>query len=148
MLRQERQWKDSVDISIAVAIDGGLITPVIKNPLVKGLAVLSNEILELVKKARNGKLLPEEYKGGTFTISNLGMFGVKSFNSIINPPQSGILSVGSFEQRPIANDGQVSLAQIMTLTLAIDHRCIDGATAAIFLKDLKTIIENPARLML
>ena len=137
-----------VDISIAVAIEGGLITPVIKDAGSKGLATISADARELAAKARDGKLQPEEYQGGTFTISNLGMFGVKSFNSIINPPQGGILSVGAGELRPVVKDGALSMATVMSLTLAVDHRCIDGAPAAAFTRDLKAILEDPIQLML
>ncbi|HEY9163683.1 MAG TPA: pyruvate dehydrogenase complex dihydrolipoamide acetyltransferase [Magnetovibrio sp.] len=139
---------DQVDMSIAVAIDGGLITPIVFDCANKGLAQVSQEIKALAKKARDGKLMPEEFQGGTFTISNLGMFGVKSFNSIINPPQGGILSVGAGEQRPVVKNGQLSIANVVTLTLAVDHRCIDGAMAAAFAKELKAVIENPVALML
>ncbi|MDW3207593.1 MAG: pyruvate dehydrogenase complex dihydrolipoamide acetyltransferase [Alphaproteobacteria bacterium] len=137
-----------VDMAIAVAIDGGLITPIIKNCAAKGLATISKEAKELAGKARDGKLAPEEYQGGTFTISNLGMFGVKSFTSIINPPQGGILSVGAGEQRPVVKDGALGLATVVTLSLAVDHRCIDGATGAALVKELKALIEDPIALML
>ena len=137
-----------VDISIAVAIEGGLITPVIKDVGSKGLVTLSEEVKTLAEKARDGKLQPEEYQGGTFTISNLGMFGVRSFNSIINPPQGGILSVGAGEQRAVVKNGALAIATVMSLTLAVDHRCIDGAPAAALMKDLKAILEDPLQLML
>jgi pyruvate dehydrogenase E2 component (dihydrolipoamide acetyltransferase) len=137
-----------VDISVAVAVEGGLITPIIKNAGAKGLATISAEAKELAGKARDGKLQPEEFQGGTFTISNLGMFGVKSFNSIINPPQGGILSVGAGEARPVVKGGKLTVATVMSLTLAVDHRCIDGATAAAFMKELKAIVEDPIQLML
>jgi pyruvate dehydrogenase E2 component (dihydrolipoamide acetyltransferase) len=137
-----------VDMAIAVAVDGGLITPIIKDAASKGLATLANEAKDLALRARDGKLSPEEYQGGTFTISNLGMFGIKSFNSIINPPQGGILSVGAGEQRPVVKDGALSIATVVTLTLAVDHRCIDGAAGAAFIKELKTLIEDPIALML
>ncbi len=136
------------DVSMAVAIEGGLITPIIKDAASKGLAAISAEAKELAGKARDGKLKPEEYQGGTFSISNLGMFGVKSFNSIINPPQGGILSVGAGEQRAVVKDGALAIATVMSLTLAVDHRCIDGATAAEFMKELKSILEEPMTLML
>ncbi len=139
---------DRVDISMAVAIEGGLITPIIKDAGSKGLAAISADAKELAGKARDGKLQPEEFQGGTFTISNLGMFGVKSFNSIINPPQGGILSVGVGEERAVVRDGKLSVSTIMSLTLAVDHRCIDGALAAAFMKELKGIIEDPIQLML
>ncbi|MBP5855562.1 pyruvate dehydrogenase complex dihydrolipoamide acetyltransferase [Marivibrio halodurans] len=137
-----------VDMAIAVAIDGGLITPIIKDCASKGLATISKEAKELAGRAREGKLKPEEYQGGTFSISNLGMFGIKSFNSIINPPQGGILSVGAGEQRPVVKDGALAIATVVTLSLAVDHRCIDGATGAAFMKELKTLIEDPIALML
>lgn len=137
-----------VDMAIAVAIEGGLITPIIKNCASKGLATISKEAKELAGKARDGKLSPEEYQGGTFTISNLGMFGVKSFTSIINPPQSGILSVGAGEARAVVKDGALTIATMMTLSLAVDHRCIDGSAAAGLLKELKSLIEDPIALML
>ncbi|NVK18087.1 MAG: pyruvate dehydrogenase complex dihydrolipoamide acetyltransferase [Methylocystaceae bacterium] len=137
-----------VDMAIAVAVDGGLITPIIKDAASKGLATLANEAKDLALRAREGKLSPEEYQGGTFTISNLGMFGIKSFNSIINPPQGGILSIGAGEQRPVVKDGALAVATVVTLTLAVDHRCIDGATGAAFIKELKGLIEDPIALML
>ena len=136
------------DISMAVAVDGGLITPIIKDAGAKGLATISAEAKELAAKARDGKLQPNEFQGGTFSISNLGMFGVKTFNSIINSPQGGILSVGAGEQRPVVKDGKLAVATIMSLTLAVDHRCIDGAAAACFMKELRTILEDPLQLML
>tara|TARA_R110001592_G_scaffold84394_2_gene249573 strand:- start:469 stop:1779 length:1311 start_codon:yes stop_codon:yes gene_type:complete len=136
------------DVSVAVAIEGGLITPIIKDAGSLGLAAISAKAKELAGKARDGKLAPEEFQGGTFTISNLGMFGVKSFNSIINPPQGGILSVGAGEQRPVVKNGALAVATVMSLTLAVDHRCIDGATAAGFAKELKAILEDPIQLLL
>ncbi|WP_417797799.1 pyruvate dehydrogenase complex dihydrolipoamide acetyltransferase [Terasakiella pusilla] len=137
-----------VDMAIAVAVEGGLITPIIKDAASKGLATLANEAKDLAARARDGKLAPEEYQGGTFTISNLGMFGIKSFNSIINPPQGGILSIGAGEQRPVVKNGALAVATVVTLTLAVDHRCIDGATGAAFIKELKALIEDPIALML
>ena len=136
------------DISIAVAIDGGLITPVIRDAGNKGLAQISAEAKALALRARAGQLQPPEYEGGTFTISNLGMFGIKSFTSIINPPQGAILSVGAGEPRPIVKSGALSTATVMTLTLAVDHRCIDGATGAKFISELKAILEEPLQFML
>lgn len=136
------------DVAMAVAIDGGLITPIIHDAGNKGLRAISETAKELAEKARHGKLVPEEFQGGTFTVSNLGMFGVKSFNSIINPPQGGILSVGAGDQRAVVKDGALTIATMMTLTLAVDHRCIDGATAATFTKELKGILEAPSLLML
>ncbi len=137
-----------VDISVAVAVEGGLITPILKDAASKGLATLSAETRALAEKARAGKLQPEEYQGGTFTVSNMGMLGVKAFNSILNPPQGGILSVGAGEPRPVVKAGALGIATVTTLTLAVDHRCIDGATAARFVQDLKRLIEDPIGLML
>ena len=136
------------DISVAVAIEGGLITPVIRDAGNKGLAHISAETKALALRARAGQLQPEEYQGGTFTVSNLGMFGVRSFTSILNPPQGAILSVGAGELRPVIKNGALATATVMTLTLAVDHRCIDGATAAAFTKELKAILEEPLQFML
>ncbi|MDA1090925.1 MAG: pyruvate dehydrogenase complex dihydrolipoamide acetyltransferase [Proteobacteria bacterium] len=136
------------DISVAVSIDGGLITPIIKDAGNKGLAVIAGEAKALAERARAGQLKPDEYEGGTFTISNMGMMGVKSFTSIINPPQGAILSVGAGELRPIITNGALSTATAMTLTLAVDHRCIDGATAAAFIGELKAILEEPLQFIL
>jgi pyruvate dehydrogenase E2 component (dihydrolipoamide acetyltransferase) len=139
---------DQVDISVAVAIEGGLITPVVRHADAKGVAQISAESKVLARKAREGKLLQEEYRGGTFSISNLGMFGIKSFTSIINPPQGAILSVGAGEQRPVIKDGRVDIGTVMTVTLAADHRCIDGAVGAEFLGIFKHQIEMPLTMLL
>jgi len=136
------------DISIAVSIDGGLITPIVKDAGNKGLATISEEAKSLAGRARAGELKPDEYEGGTFTVSNMGMMGVLSFNSIINPPQGAILSVGAGQLRPVVTDGALSMTTVMTLTLAVDHRCIDGVTAAEFIGQLKTILEEPLQFML
>ena len=134
--------------SVAVSVPDGLVTPVIRDADYKSVAQISREVKALAQRARDKKLMPEEMMNGTFSVSNLGMFGVKSFNSIINPPQSAILSVGSGEQRAIVKDDAMTIATIMTLTLAVDHRCIDGATAATFTRELKGILEAPMQLML
>ena len=139
---------DDIDISIAVATPGGLITPVIKNADVKGIADVSNEVKELAGRAREGKLMPEEYTGGGFTISNLGMFGIREFAAIINPPQSCILAVGVGEQRPVVKHGALAIATIMTCTLSVDHRAVDGALGAEYMAAFKKIIEEPMKLML
>jgi pyruvate dehydrogenase E2 component (dihydrolipoamide acetyltransferase) len=139
---------NQVDISIAVAIDGGLVTPVVRNADGKKLGQISVEAQDLVSRARTGKLLPEEYKGGTFTISNLGNLGIKSFTSIINPPQGAILSVGAVEPRPVVKEGQLCVAMVMTVTLAVDHRCIDGAVGAEFLAVFKRLIETPLMMLM
>ena len=131
------------DISVAVAIEGGLITPIIRHADEKGLEAISSEVVALAKKAHDGKLAPEEYTGGSFTISNLGMFGVTSFTAVINPPQAAILAIGAGEERAVVRNGQLAVATMMTATLSSDHRVIDGATAARFMKVFKDIIENP-----
>lgn len=131
------------DISVAVAIEGGLITPIIRHADEKGLEAISSEVAALAKKAYDGKLAPEEYTGGSFTISNLGMFGVTSFTAVINPPQAAILAIGAGEERAVVRNGQLAVATMMTATLSSDHRVIDGATAARFMKVFKDIVENP-----
>ena len=125
------QYKD-VDVSVAVATDGGLITPIVRNADSKSLIAISRETRELAEKARTGKLKPDEFQGGGFSISNLGMYGVKAFSAIVNPPQSCILAVGAGEQRPVVIDGQVVSAATMSDTLSLDHLSVDGAAAARF----------------
>jgi pyruvate dehydrogenase E2 component (dihydrolipoamide acetyltransferase) len=137
-----------VDISVAVSITDGLITPIVKNADIKGLAAISNEMKDLAARAKSGKLKPEEFQGGGFSISNMGMYGVKDFAAIINPPQAGILAVSAGEQRPVVKNGALAIATVMTLTLSVDHRVIDGALAAEFLQALKRNIEDPLSLML
>ena len=138
----------SVDISVAVAIDEGLITPIIRNADHKGLAKISAEMKDLALRAREGKLLPEEYQGGTFSISNLGMFGVREFSAIINPPQSAIMAVGAGEQRPVVKDGALSVATVMSCALSCDHRVVDGALGAQLLGVFKSFIEDPMTMLL
>ncbi|MBN34134.1 MAG: pyruvate dehydrogenase complex dihydrolipoamide acetyltransferase [Rhodospirillaceae bacterium] len=142
-----RRYTD-VDVSVAVAIDGGLITPVVRNADRKGLAVISNEMKELAQRARDGKLAPEEYQGGTFSISNLGMYGIKQFNAVINPPQAGILAIGTGEQRPVVRDGALDVATVMSVTLSCDHRVVDGAIGANLLMAFKGSIEEPLTMLL
>ncbi|PKU25708.1 pyruvate dehydrogenase complex dihydrolipoamide acetyltransferase [Telmatospirillum siberiense] len=137
-----------VDISVAVATPNGLITPIIKHADQKGLAGISNEMKVLAVKARDGKLKPEEFQGGGFTISNLGMFGVKDFAAIINPPQGCILAVGAGEQRPVVKDGALAIATVMSCTLSVDHRVVDGAVGAEFLAAFKKLIEEPLTMLL
>jgi len=137
-----------VDISVAVSIPDGLITPIVKGADIKGLAAISNEMKDLAARAKTGKLKPEEFQGGGFSISNMGMYGVRDFAAIINPPQSGILAVSAGEQRPVVKNGALAIATVMTLTLSVDHRVIDGALAAEFLQALKRNIEDPLSLML
>ncbi len=136
------------DVSVAVAIEGGLITPIVRDADLKGLAQISSEMKDLASRARERKLKPEEYQGGTFSLSNLGMFGVQSFASVINPPQGMILSVGAGEERPAVIDGALSKATLMTVTLTCDHRVVDGATGARWIAVFKGLIEDPMTLVL
>jgi len=138
----------SVDISIAVALDEGLITPIIKNANKKGLLEISKEIKNLAEKSKKGKLLPEEFNGGTISISNLGMFGISEFSAIINPPQSSILAVGSIKRVPCVLNEEIKIANILKSTLSADHRVLDGAVAGKLLKDFHDIIEDPFNLWL
>jgi pyruvate dehydrogenase E2 component (dihydrolipoamide acetyltransferase) len=135
------------DVAMAVAVPGGLITPIIRAAETKGLAQIAGEAKDLAARARDKKLKPEEYLGGTFTVSNLGMFGIKSFASIINEPQGAIMSVGAGEQRPVVKDGQLAIATVMSVTLSCDHRVVDGATGAKFLSAFKAMIEDPATML-
>ncbi len=137
-----------IDISLAVSIPGGLITPVIQDANQKGIAVISREAAALIARARAGRLRPEEFQGGTFSISNMGMFGISAFSAIINPPQAAILAIAAVQDRAIIRDGAVVAAKIMTATLSVDHRVIDGALAAEFLAAFRDIIEEPLVLML
>ncbi|GIL38519.1 pyruvate dehydrogenase complex dihydrolipoamide acetyltransferase [Roseiterribacter gracilis] len=134
---------EHADVSVAVATDNGLITPVIKAAETKSLAQISKEMRDLGTRARAGKLKPEEYQGGTFSVSNLGMFGIKQFEAIINPPQACILAVGAGEQRAIVKDGKVEVATMMSCTLSVDHRAVDGALGAVYLQAFQALIENP-----
>ena len=145
---ENTKYFKNTDISVAVAINGGLITPIVRDVQSKGLMSISLEMKNLSTKAKEGKLLPEEYVGGSFSISNLGMFGIKEFSAVINPPQGAILAVGAGEQRPVVIDGQISIATIMTVTLSCDHRVVDGAVGAEFLSAFKEYIENPALMLL
>ena len=138
----------AIDISIAVATAGGLITPIIRGADNKGLAAISGEMKDLAERARDAKLMPEEYQGGGFTISNLGMFGIKEFAAVINPPQSCILAVGKGEQRPVVKDRALAIATMMTCTLSVDHRSVDGAVGAEFLAAFKPLIEEPLTMLL
>ena len=139
---------DAVDISVAVAIPGGLITPIIRNADSKGLAAISTEMKSLAAKAREGKLKLEEFQGGTFSISNLGMYGIKDFAAVINPPQGAILAVGAGEQRPVVKAGALGIATIMSVTLSVDHRAVDGAVGAEYLAAFKRLVEDPITLLL
>lgn len=136
------------DICMAVAIDGGLVTPVIWAAETMGLAALSQTTADLASRARQGQLRVAEYTGGSFSISNLGMFGVREFAAVINPPQGAILAVGAGEQRPVVVDGALTVATVMTVTLSADHRAIDGAVAAQWLQSFKGFVENPVTMLL
>ena len=144
-----RQY-ESADISVAVAIEDGLVTPIVRNADGKGLAEISAEVRELAGRARAKPmgLAPEEYQGGTFSVSNLGMYGIKEFAAIINPPQSMILAVGTAEQRPVVKDGALAVATMMSCTLSVDHRVVDGALGAQFLQAFKGLIEDPLTMLL
>lgn len=135
------------DISVAVAIPGGLITPVIRGADRKSLSAISAEMKVLAEKARAGKLLPEEYQGGNFSLSNLGMYGVKQFDAVINPPQAGIMAVGAGEPRAVVRDGKVTVATVMCVTLSVDHRAVDGAVGAELLGAIKGLLEKPLSLL-
>jgi pyruvate dehydrogenase E2 component (dihydrolipoamide acetyltransferase) len=139
---------DDVDISVAVAIPDGLITPIVRKADEKGLPAISNAMKELGAKAKAGKLKPDEYQGGGFSISNLGMFGIPEFTAIINPPQGAILAVGAGEKRAVVKDEAIVIATMMTVTLSVDHRVVDGALGAQFLATLKGLLEDPLSLLL
>jgi len=139
---------DDIDISVAVSMPDGLITPIVRKADQKGLSAISNEMKDLGARAKSGKLKPEEFQGGSFSISNLGMFGVKQFTAIINPPQAAILGVGAGEKRPVVKDGALAVATVMTCTLSVDHRVADGALGAEWMAVFKGIVEDPLSLML
>ena len=141
-----RQFVHS-DISVAVSTPNGLITPIVKSAETKGLKEISAEVKDMAGRAREGKLKPEEFMGGTFSVSNLGMFGIKEFGAIINPPQACILAVGAGEQKPYVSNGEVKIGTFMSCTLSVDHRAVDGAVGAEYLKILKGYIENPASML-
>jgi pyruvate dehydrogenase E2 component (dihydrolipoamide acetyltransferase) len=141
-----KQYKTS-DISVAVAIPNGLVTPIIRNAESKSLTQISAEMKELAGRAKAGKLKPEDYTGGSGSLSNLGMFGVKSFSAIINPPQATILAVGAGEQRAVVKNGQLAVATVMSATLAVDHRAVDGALGAELLAAFKRLVEAPAAML-
>lgn len=139
---------EDVDISMAVSIPDGLVTPVIRQADKKSLKEISQEARSLATRAREGKLQPADYQGGTFSISNMGMFGVKDFAAIINPPQAAILAVASGQKRPVVRDGELAVATVMTATLSVDHRAVDGALGAQWLNTLRDLIQNPYSLVL
>ncbi|MEM0898471.1 MAG: pyruvate dehydrogenase complex dihydrolipoamide acetyltransferase [Pseudomonadota bacterium] len=131
------------DVGVAVSIPGGLITPIIRKAEMKSLSSISNEMKDMGKRAKEKKLAPAEYQGGTTAVSNMGMMGVKNFSAVVNPPHATILAVGAGEQRPVVKNGELSVAQVMTVTLSTDHRCVDGALGAELLGAFKGYIENP-----
>jgi pyruvate dehydrogenase E2 component (dihydrolipoamide acetyltransferase) len=137
----------NVDIGVAVAIEDGLITPVVRDADQKGLAQIGAEVRDLAERAKKRALKPEEYAGGSLTVSNLGMYGIDSFVAIINPPQSAILAVGAVEAKAVVRDGQIVVRQMMSVTLSGDHRVIDGAVGAEYLKELRSLLEHPMRLL-
>lgn len=136
------------DISVAVAIEGGLVTPIVRGACTKSLVEISAQMKELASLARAGKLRPEQFQGGTFSLSNLGMFGIREFSAVINPPQGGILAVGAGEKRAVVKDGALTSATMMSCTLSVDHRVIDGAVGAAFLAAFKNTLENPLLMLL
>ena len=139
---------NNIDIAIAVALKEGLITPIIKDVDKKGLTEISSEVKSLVKKANQNKLLPEEYSGGSITISNLGMFGITEFKAIINPPQSSIIAIGGINEKPVTNNGKIEIGHTLKSTISADHRALDGAVAAKLLKDFNDILEDPFQIWL
>jgi pyruvate dehydrogenase E2 component (dihydrolipoamide acetyltransferase) len=136
-----------VDVAVAVATEGGLVTPVLRQADRMGLAEITTTLRELAESARAGRLAPSEYQGGGFTISNLGMYGIRDFAAIINPPQAAILAVGAVEKRPVVRNNELAVGEMMTLTLSADHRVIDGAVGARFLAVLRELIEDPLNLL-
>ncbi|HEY8417274.1 MAG TPA: dihydrolipoamide acetyltransferase family protein [Limnochordales bacterium] len=142
------RYHGAVHLAMAVALPDGLVTPVIRDAHAKSLAEIAREARELAEAARGGRLKPEQYQGGTFTVSNLGMFGVEDFVAIINPPQGAILAVGGVLEQPVVRGGQLTVGRVMRVTVSADHRVTDGAQVAQFLQDLKAILENPLRLLI
>ncbi|MFH1766122.1 MAG: dihydrolipoamide acetyltransferase family protein, partial [Gemmatimonadota bacterium] len=136
-----------VHLAVAVSVDDGLITPVIRDANRKGLAQIAREVRELAARGREKKLQPEEYSGSTFSVSNLGMFGIQEFTGVINPPEAGIIAVGGIEETPVVEDGRVVVRPLMKVTMSCDHRVIDGATGARFLQTLKEMLEEPAAIL-
>lgn len=139
---------DDVDISIAVSIPDGLITPIVRQADKKSLRQISQETKDLVKRARAGKLKPEEFQGGTFSISNMGMYGVKDFSAIINPPQAAILAIAAGRKQPVVKGNELAVATVMTVTLSVDHRVVDGSVAAEWLSAFRSVVESPLTLVI
>jgi pyruvate dehydrogenase E2 component (dihydrolipoamide acetyltransferase) len=141
------RFYDQADIGVAVAIDEGLITPVIRGANLKGFREISGEVKDLAAKARAKKLQPDQYTGATFSISNLGMFGIKEFTAIINPPEAGILAVGGAIPTPVVRNNEITVRSIMNVTMSCDHRVVDGATGAKFLQTFKQMLEQPGMML-
>jgi pyruvate dehydrogenase complex dihydrolipoamide acetyltransferase, long form len=141
------RYYERADIGVAVAIEEGLITPVIRAAESKGLGQIATEVRELAERARSRKLRPEEYMGATFSVSNLGMFGIDEFTAVINPPEAAILAVGAMTPKPVVRDGEIVVRQMMRVTMSCDHRVIDGATGARFLQTFKKMLENPLSML-
>jgi len=139
---------DGVDLAIAVAVDGGLLTPVLRSVQTMSLTEVGAQVTELADRARAGKIRQEELEGGSFSISNLGMYGVDEFSAILNPPQAGILAVGAAKQQPVIVDGELAVGTVMTVTLSADHRVIDGAVAAEWMAAFVRRVENPVSVLL
>jgi pyruvate dehydrogenase E2 component (dihydrolipoamide acetyltransferase) len=137
------RYYEHADIGVAVAIEDGLITPIVRAADQKSLSEIADEVRDLAERARNRKLRPEEFTGATFSISNLGMFGIEEFTAIINPPEAAILAVGAMSPKPVVRNNEIVVHEIMRVTMSCDHRVIDGATGAKFLQTLKKILENP-----
>ena len=141
------RYYQRADIGVAVAVEDGLITPVVRSANTKTVGQISREVKELAERARSRRLKPEEYTGATFSVSNLGMFGIDEFTAVINPPEAAILAVGAAVPKPVVRDGEVVVRQMMRVTASFDHRVVDGATGAKFLQTLKKILENPLYLL-
>ena len=141
------RYYEHADVGVAVAIEDGLITPVIRSADQKSLSQIAGEVRELAERARSRKLKPEEYTGATFSVSNLGMFGIDEFTAVINPPEGGILAIGAVTPKPVVRNNEIVIRQIMRITMSCDHRVIDGATGAKFLQTVKKILENPLYLV-
>lgn len=146
--RQGVELHEKVDMAMAVALESGLITPVIRDAANKPLSAISREAKDLARRARDGHLKPDEYQGGTFTVSNMGMFGIESFSAIINPPQAAIVGVGSIVRRPVYKDDEIVPANLMKLTLSADHRVANGAEGALYLREVKRLLENPMLMLI
>jgi pyruvate dehydrogenase E2 component (dihydrolipoamide acetyltransferase) len=142
------RFYEQADIGVAVAIDEGLITPVVRGANLKGLAEIGAEIRDLAEKARAKKLQPEQYTGATFSISNLGMMGIKEFTALINPPEAAIIAVGGADPIPVVRESEIVIRNIMHVTMSCDHRVVDGATGARFLQTFRQMLETPAMMLM